>query len=147
MSVDTIAREEVVTVGPEESVAVAATTMRERQVGSLIVVEDEAPVGILTDRDLVIEVLGTDANPDQLLVREVMTADPLTVSADESVQSLFETMANAGIRRLPVVADGKLAGIVTLDDLVVLLSMQLQGLANVIRTESPPYETDGESLF
>lgn len=147
MPIEEIAREDVITAEPDDSIAAVVETMRERNVGSIVVVEDRVPVGIVTDRDLVLEVLATDADPKRTLVEEVMTRDPLTVSVDESILGLFREMANASVRRVPVVADGELAGIVTLDDLIVLLSIELQSLANVIRTESPPYETQGDPLF
>jgi CBS domain-containing protein len=142
MTVREIAREDVVTTTPEAAVVDAVEEMRASNVGSLVVVEGEDPVGILTDRDVVMEVVGTGTDPETTTVESVMSTELTTVDVEAGVMDLFDVIAAEGVRRVPVVEDGSLVGIVTLDDLVVLLSMELQSLANAIRTESPPYETD-----
>lgn len=147
MTVQAIARETVVTVGVDETITDVVDVMRERNVGSVVVIDDGRPVGLLTDRDIVIDVLGEDQDPDETTTGEVMSTDLFTVDPDIGVLDLFREMAHAGVRRVPVVDDEELVGIITLDDLLVLLSMELQSVANIIRTESPPYEVSATNLF
>lgn len=148
MTVQAIARETVVTVDIGDSIDSVVDIMRDRNVGSVVVVDDGKPAGMLTDRDIVIEVLGEDADPHTTTAGEVMSSDLITVETGIGVLDLFREMAQAGVRRVPVVDDAnELVGIVTLDDLLVLLSMELQSVANIIRAESPPYEVDATNLF
>lgn len=147
MTVKEIAREGVVVTEPDSTVSAAVETMRDENVGSLVVVDDGNPVGIVTDRDLVLDVLGQDRDPDEVTVGDVMSEGLFTVEAGIGLLDLIGEMGNEGVRRAPVVEDGELVGIVTLDDLIVLLSMELQGIANIIRAESPPYEVSATDLF
>lgn len=141
MPVETIARDrtELVTVSPDDSIGDVAAIMRDEMVGSAIVERDSEPVGILTDRDLTIEVLAEGKDPSGMTARDVMTPDPATADVDDGVFELCELMREQGVRRMPVVDDGKLVGIVTLDDLIVLLEGEMNDLSEVILSESPPY--------
>lgn len=147
MTVKTIARENVAVIEPGASVSEVVETMRNRNVGSLVIVDDGRPIGIVTDRDLVMEVLATGQDPDKVAVEDVMSGDLFTVSADAGLLDMLGEMGDAGVRRAPLVEDGELVGIVTLDDLIVLLSMELQSIANIIRTGAPPYEVSATDLF
>ncbi|MDY6779354.1 MAG: CBS domain-containing protein [Halobacteria archaeon] len=139
-------RDEVVTVTPDETAVEVAETMKEENVGSVIVVEDETPVGIVTDRDLAMQIIAGDREANETETRDVMTRDLVTVDADDEISDLIETLGDAGVRRMPVVDGGEIAGIVTLDDIVVLLATEHQSISNefqsvrsVITSESPPY--------
>ena len=124
----------------DQSAGNLATVMKEENVGSVIIEEDDRPVGIVTDRDLVVEVLEPRADPTTVTAADVMTETPVTVDADDGVFEAIRQMHEHSVRRMPVTeADGNLAGIVTLDDLLILLSDELDNLAGVIETESPPY--------
>lgn len=147
MTVEALAREKVVCLGPDASVSEAVELMRDRNVGSVVVVDDESPVGILTDRDLALKAIGDDVDAGSLTVADVMSEDLLTVEPGIGVLDLMREMSAEGVRRVPVVEDGELLGIVTLDDLIVLLSMELQSMANLIRSESPPHEVSATDLF
>ncbi|MFB6308180.1 MAG: CBS domain-containing protein [Haloarculaceae archaeon] len=141
MPVSSIARgrEQLVTATPRTPARELVRTMDDRNVGSIIVVEDEKPVGIVTDRDVAMHVVGDDLEHD-VAAEMIMTADPTCVGADEGIFELCQKMQRKSVRRMPVVDDeGRLTGIVTLDDLVVLLQDEMEDIANVIRTESPPY--------
>jgi len=147
-TVDEIARdaEEVVTGTSDETVSDAAETMREENVGSLVVVEKDEPVGIVTDRDITVRVVSEGRDPGATTVGDVMTEDLVVVNAHDEISDLIETLDAADVRRMPVVDDGEIAGIVTLDDIAVLLSVELDGIAeemsslsSVIRSGSPPY--------
>lgn len=106
----------VVTADPATSVQEVAALMRERNVGSVVLVRDGEPVGILTDRDLALGVLADGRSPaDQ--ADGYATAPVVTGDAGIDVRAAAELMVRHGIRRLPIVDDGRLTGIVTLDDI------------------------------
>lgn len=139
MAILDVARTDVVTAHGGQSVGNLATLMSEENVGS-VVEDDGEPVGIVTDRDLVLEVLEPRADPTEVTAAEVMTETPTTVQADEGVLQATAAMYEKAVRRLPVVDDdGHLAGMVTLDDMLVLLTDELVNLTGVIEAESPPY--------
>ena len=110
--------ESVVTAAPERTVREIAELMRERNVGSVVLVEGERPVGFVTDRDLAIGALTDGRNPADPVAAHasspVVTAEP-----GMNVEEAAELMVRHGIRRLPILDGGRLTGIVTLDDLAV----------------------------
>ena len=140
MPVKSIARgaEQLVTAGPDTTVRDLAQLLQEGAVGSVVIVEDGEPVGIVTDRDLALEVINRDLD-FETPASDVMTRDPVTVEAEMGVYEMCEKMKHNGVRRMPVIEDGELVGIVTLDDLVVLLQDEMEDIADVIRSEAPPY--------
>jgi CBS domain-containing protein len=139
MTVSDLMREDVVTAGPEATAGELARRMRDENVGSVVVEEDREPTGIVTDRDLAVGPFAAGERPDARTAREVMTPDPATVATDAGVMELCRRMAEASVRRMPVVDDGRLAGIVTLDDILVLLAREQGRLADVVESESPSY--------
>lgn len=139
MTLETIVRKDVVTASPDTGVRELATAMREETVGSVVIVEEERPVGLVTDRDLTVRILGGDWDPETTTARDVMTSDPVTVPVEAGIFELTEIMEDAEVRRIPVVDGERLAGIVTLDDLYRLLVDELDNLGDVVEAESPPY--------
>jgi len=140
MPVADIARTDVMTASRDQSAGNLATVMKTENVGSVIIENDDEPVGIVTDRDLVLEVLEPRADPSTMTAEEIMTETPVTVDGDQGVFDAIRTLHESSVRRLPVVDDdGTVAGIVTLDDLVVMLSGELGSLGDIIEAESPPY--------
>ena len=154
MQIEKLANEEVVTAGRDSPVRKIAELMFDHSVGSVVIVENDEPVGIVTDRDLAVELLAEDGpvnlfEPDvelaDVTAEDVMTADPLVVDADDELPRVLHHMDEAHARRIPVVDDdGGLVGILALDDVVVHLagesahvSAQLDNVASVIRSESP----------
>lgn len=140
MPVIDVARERVVTVAPDTPLSEVVATMRSEQVGSVIVVEDGEPIGLVSDRDLALEVLDGDGATETTPVGSLCEGDLLTADAGEGVYDLLERMSSKGVRRVPVVEDGDLVGLISLSDIIVLLGMELQHVANTIRTVSPAYE-------
>lgn len=138
MTVGDICTRAVVTARPDESVIEAARRMRDRHVGTLIVIADAAggrrPVGMLTDRDVVVSAVAqTPDKLDLLQVGDVMSRDLITVRTTESVDDALDKMRSHGIRRLPVVkSDGQLEGLVAFDDIVERLSEDLTALAGLV---------------
>jgi CBS domain-containing protein len=132
---------EVYLTGPGRALAEAAQEMRRRHVGTLVVVKpagkEVRPVGILTDRDIVCGQLARGADLHCLTVGDVMSTDLTTVGEDDDVAAVIAQLAKAGVRRAPVVnTKGDLVGIVSLDDLLPVLSKQLAGLARLIGMQS-----------
>lgn len=143
MPVRTVARQrsELVTASPDTPVRELAESMRRQGVGSVVIEREEEPVGIVTDRDLAVEIIAEGKDTTELTARDVMARDPITADADEGIFEVCQLMRERSIRRLPVVDDGKLVGIITLDDLMVLLDDEMGDLSDVIRTESPSWES------
>jgi CBS domain-containing protein len=140
MAIGEICNREVVIVAREAPVPEAARLMRQYHVGDLVVVDELAgprrPVGIVTDRDIVVEVVAMQVAPETLRVGDIMSAELATVRETEGVFETIRYMRDKGIRRLPVVdRDGWLQGIVTLDDLLLLLAEEMGELARLIGRE------------
>lgn len=142
MEIIRLCRRNVVTIRPFEELAAAARLMRQEHVGYLVVVEpafsdgDLRPVGVLTDRDIVVKVLARDENPRALRVGDVMTRDPVVARSTDALVDVLPTMRRIGVRRIPVVDDrGQLAGVMSLDDAIDVLAGELSDVAGSIRTE------------
>jgi CBS domain-containing protein len=140
MSLDRFCRRPLTTVGPEDLVQRAAEVMREQHVGSVVVADaDERPIGVLTDRDVVCRVVGLKLDPARTRVQQVMSEGVGVARKSELVDEVLFRMRQLGVRRLPIVdAAGKAVGIVTLDDLMVLLTAELGQTAAVIRSNRGP---------
>jgi signal-transduction protein with cAMP-binding, CBS, and nucleotidyltransferase domain len=109
--------------------------MRDKAVGALIVTRDGNPVGIATDRDLLTRVVAEGKDPATTTVSEIMSEPLLAVTPETSRTRVVELMSGQGVRRVPVLQDGKLVGVVALDDLFVELSEELSDLAEGNRLE------------
>jgi CBS domain-containing protein len=140
MKIGECCNREVVTAEKDMSIVEVARLMQEHHVGDLIVVENlngrTRPVGIVTDRDLVIEVLAQMAPIDAIRVSDVMSYEIATVSENDELWETLERMRKLGVRRMPVVdAGGVLVGIITLDDLMELMAEAMGHIASLIRRE------------
>jgi len=140
MPVSEICNREVIIVQRDESVLQAAKLMRQHHVGNVVVVEERngrrVPVGIVTDRDLVVEIIAPELDSTVITVGDIAVAELATVRENNGVFEAIQYMRNKGVRRLPVVDDGGgLVGIVTLDDLLVLLAEELGALARLVERE------------
>ncbi|SDJ42471.1 CBS domain-containing protein [Halovenus aranensis] len=147
MAVIDIARTNVVTVGPGESVAAVIRRMHGEAVGSVVVVDDEEPLGLVSDRDLAMAVLDETFDAEETDIVEVVDEETPTIEGDAGVYDLVELLSQKGLRRVPVVEDGELAGIISLSDVVVLLGMELQHVGTAIRSSSPAYERSGMEYY
>ena len=139
MPVEHLARSDVVTASTDESVRDLAATMDDEGVGSVVITDGSEPVGIVTDRDLAMRIIGEGESPDDHAAEDVMTEGIQTIERDGGFYEATEMMSEHGIRRLPVVDDGELTGIITSDDLNELLADEHQQLADVIQAQRPPY--------
>ena len=131
---------DVVCCSPEMRVSVAARLMRQSHVGDLVVVNDPdtdpTPIGMVTDRDIVLEVIGKELNPNTVAVREIMHAPAVIASETDESSQAIERMKSHGVRRLPVMGqNGKLAGVVSLDDLLRQLAADATALVEIVNRE------------
>ncbi|MFP5392386.1 MAG: CBS domain-containing protein [Gammaproteobacteria bacterium] len=120
----------------DTTVQAAAAIMRDQHVGDLVVIDDQAgeriPVGIVTDRDIVVSVIALGLDPTSLQVDDIMSDDLLVMSEADDVYDIIARMRARGIRRVPVVnGAGGLAGIVSADDLVEFLADEMGELARI----------------
>ena len=141
MKAGELCNREVVTATRGMSILDAARLMRDYHVGSLIIVEStenrKEAVGILTDRDIVIEVIAEAVGLDEVTIGDVMSYALLKVSEEESVFETAQRMRARGVRRVPVISGtGELVGILALDDILSLLSEELSLLTKVTSRES-----------
>jgi len=146
MSIGEVCNREVVFARRSDTVLQAAELMRTYHVGSLVVAEDGSdpakPLGIVTDRDLVVEVMAERVVPEDVAVGDVMSNELVTARDDEGVWDVVQRMRARGVRRLPIVnGEGALVGIVTMDDMLELLSGELSALVTLTRREQEREET------
>lgn len=133
---------EVVTVEREELASDAARRMAEYNVGDLIVVGEHdggiaRPVGMLTDRDLVLQVLAKGRDPDEVHVREIVSGNLITATEDEDIESVLAKLNRHAIRRIPIVdRGGSLQGIVSLDDVLEWISDQAHAAMQVVKRQT-----------
>ncbi|MBI1902503.1 MAG: CBS domain-containing protein [Planctomycetia bacterium] len=139
MSVGRICVRDVDTAEAHESVQVAAERMQERGVGTLVVLNAaQEPIGIVTDRDLTARVLARRRDATQTPLSEVMTPGPTTISEEATIESGLSLMRSGGFRRLPVVdRDGKLVGLLSLDDVLTLLAEEFNLIGQLLRRGTP----------
>lgn len=139
MSAGRICVRTVDTVEPGESVQAAAQRMHARNVGTLVVLNSrKEPVGIVTDRDLAVRVLARGLDPIETTVSRIMTRDLETVTEATAIEDALRVMRSGPVRRIPVVDDkGRLAGLLSLDDVLRLLSEEFQSIGRLLREETP----------
>ncbi len=140
MSVGEICNREVIVIQRDEPVLEAARLMRTYHVGALIVIDKPngraIPVGIVTDRDLVVEVLATELDETVITVGDIMTQELFTLKENTATYDAIDLMRRKTVRRLPIVDDaGELVGILTLDDVLEILSEEMLDLAKLVRYE------------
>jgi CBS domain-containing protein len=134
MPVETLLRRPVYTLPGDASCREAAELLRDVGVGCVVVAEEERPLGIVTDRDLVLRVMAPGRDPEKTRLRDVMSGDPVFLANVRGLDEVFVTMRQQHVRRIPVVdAEGRLEGVIALDDLLPLLADQLGDLAQAIR--------------
>ena len=129
MEVEQFCTREVVTIHPAATVTTAAARMSEENVGTLVVVEGQKPVGIVTDRDLVLRVLAKGRAGDDTEIHAVMTPHPECITTGAPMKDAIDQMKANHIRRLVVVdAQQNIVGIIALDDIIDLLTEERQAL-------------------
>ena len=124
-------------VTPRATVLEAIQEMRTRSIGTVVVISDDhKPIGLLTDRDIVVRALADDRRPSQISVEKVMSGGVVTLTEQASIRQATELFRDKGVRRIVIVDEnGRVTGLVAFDDLLVLLGMELGNLANAIVSE------------
>jgi CBS domain-containing protein len=126
---------EVVTAAPSDPIADVANDMARRHVGAVVVVEDQVPVGIVTDRDIALAVAGRCISRREP-IRHIMTSPVTTINQKQGILAATRLIRDNVARRLPIVDDQrKVVGLVSVDDLMVLLGIEISNLTNAIAPE------------
>jgi predicted transcriptional regulator len=140
MKVGDYCKRAVVAIASSADAAQAAKLMRNQHVGFLVVYREgdelKKPVGVLTDRDLVIGVMARDVDPHAVTVDDVMTRDPLTANDCDELSDMLQAMRFAGFRRVPVLdCRGGLTGIMAIDDAIDVVTGLMCDIAGSIKSE------------
>jgi predicted transcriptional regulator len=140
MSIGEICNRDVVIVGRKTSIQEAAKLMRQYHVGDVVIADkrdgEVIPAGILTDRDIIVEIIAKDLPLDSVYADDIMSDEPVTVREDQGVWETIQCMRTKGIRRIIVVNDrGGLVGILSMDDLLELLSEEMSEFAKLFSRE------------
>ena len=139
MPVGELGPEDVATVERDAQISEVVDQLESENVGAIVVIENDEPVGIVTDRDVALalnqmEDLATGE------VQSIMTENPVTLHEDDEDMEISRVIEEENVRRIPVVDDdGKLTGIVTLDDLVATVGEELGNVSDTIESQSPDY--------
>jgi CBS domain-containing protein len=140
MKVGEYCKRAVVAIASSADAAEAAKLMREEHVGFLIVHQEgdalQRPIGVLTDRDLVLGVMAREVDPHAVTVGDVMTRQPLIANDSDDLSDMLQAMRLAGVRRVPVVdVKGALIGIIAIDDAIDVITGLMCDIAGSIKSE------------
>ena len=145
MLVRDVANLNVICCGPDTPIAEVASLMRRHHVGDVVVLDSQqegarVPIGIITDRDILVETLSLDVDPKLFMASDLMSTPVTTAQEDASLNEALAVMRGKNVRRLPVVnRAGSLAGIITSDDLLNMIASELSMIAGLI-VEQPMRE-------
>lgn len=135
--INEVARDDVYTAERDTTIPTILEGMADLDVGSVVIVEGDQPVGIITDREIALALTNTPDIVDKT-ADEFTDEDLVTVSNEDDVFEVLDTMSEAGVRRIPIVDDdGDLTAIVTLDDILVFLEQNLHEVSETIRSQFP----------
>lgn len=123
---DVISGQTLQKVSPQENVRAAAKMMRDRKIAAVVVMEADRLVGIITERDMTCRVIAAGLNPDTAVARDIMTANPDTLSPDDSASDALNMMRERNYRHLPVVKDDRVVGMVSVRDLYAVYKTELE---------------------
>jgi CBS domain-containing protein len=138
MTVFDCCQRNVVSVTPEASVSFVTGLMKDKNIGCVVVTSKDRPVGIVTDRDIVLRRVTTQEDPDQISIDSLMTRDIVTIRGDAGIFEAIQQMKTAGVRRMPVVdLKGHLVALLTVDDIIRLIAREMADIARIIGKESP----------
>jgi CBS domain-containing protein len=136
MSLKSIMIEDITALPSTASVLDAAKFMTDMNVGSVIVTNDDRPSGMITDRDVVAKVIAQGKDSSTTMISEIMVSPVVSITEDKDIVDATQLMSNHGIRRLPITnTGGKLVGVVSLDDVLVQLGMEMQNIATTLKKE------------
>lgn len=140
MSLETLCRREIVCVDVNTIVLEATELMEEMNVGSVVVIQNDRPVGMVTDRDVVLRVVNKKLDPAAVKVGDIMSLEVVTLKQSTGLYEALEQIKESGsrVRRFPIVDDnGAIKGIITLDDVIYLLGKEMADVSSIIESERP----------
>lgn len=140
MSVGRICTREVILADQDETTAEAARRMQSNNVGTLVIIDrdDRRPLGLITDRDITMRVVAEGQHPDETLVRDILTDDPVTVVESTPIEDALSKMRSHGRRRVLVTGgDGALVGLLAMDDILELLAEEMAEIGELIERQEP----------
>lgn len=135
MSLRWYRRPRLVVLKPDSPVLDAARAIEQNRIGAVVVQDRGRVVGIVTDRDLAVRALGRGRDPKATAIRDVMTPSPATLTPEDSVEDAIRLMQERNIRRVPLVDDARVVGMVTLDDLLLDEAASLEALAAIVQSQ------------
>lgn len=139
MTIGKFCKHEIVTAAKNTSVFKATQLMKMHNIGNIVVVDESnggIPIGIFTDRDVAIRIVADEIDPRVLTIGDAMSQDLLILKDHQDIQEAVDMMCAKGVRRAPIInQQGKIIGIATVDDLILLLADELGGLAKLIRKQ------------
>jgi len=138
MIVKDIMRREVIVAKPDVTLREASKVMSQFQIGSLIITEKKKILGIVTERN-VLSAVAKGKNPELVTAEEIMAKNVITIEPDKNIEEAVELMVKNRIKKLPVVRDDKLIGIVTASDIIVVEPKLIQSIASLVSIKLPAY--------
>jgi signal-transduction protein with cAMP-binding, CBS, and nucleotidyltransferase domain len=138
MTIGNICNKRVITINKNLTIQKAANIMADQNIGCLIVTnesDDAMPIGTITDRDIVVKAIAKDLNLKETNVSEIMAESVSTIDENKGVFEVIRMMSERKIRRLPIVRDNQIIGIVAFDDLIIMLAQEINTLAEIPRQQ------------
>jgi CBS domain-containing protein len=137
MTIKKICNSKVITAPVDTSIYEISSLMKKYNIGNIVIIDDKnKPIGIITDRDIVTKVIANDIDQRNLAASDIMSIDLLLLKEYQGIQESLEMMCAKGVRRAPVVNDvGILMGIVSIDDLALLIADEMESYAKLIRKQ------------
>lgn len=135
MQVKQAMTKQVLVTNPNTTIRDVAKIMANHRVGSLVVMEENKIMGIITELDIIWKVVAGDLDPKTTLVQEVMTKEVITIQVDQTLEEASHIMVEHKIKKLPVLEKDKLVGIITATDLISVQPKMIQTLANLLLFE------------
>jgi len=126
-------------VRPDTSVKEVVATMNKFDIGSIVVVQGDRPVGIITERDILRRLVEPCLAPETLTARQIMTSPVLTISETANIEETAKLMARKRVKKLPVINNGKLVGMITYTDIVAKVPTLLSILEELVRPHHRSY--------
>jgi len=129
---------DVITIDPASPVSEAAKLMSKYRIGSVVVVQGEKPVGIITERDIAYSIAATDLKPSQVKVEDIMSSEIKSIGSNKILTEASKLMGKHNIRRLPVIEEGRLVGIISNKDILAVAPSQIEVLRELVSMKEEP---------
>jgi CBS domain-containing protein len=148
MTIESLLSRPVSTLPPHATCAEAARRMSRQNIGSVVIEENGAPVGVVTDRDLALRVIAEELDPAGVTVGQVMSPFPAFSNAHRGIHEALDVMLEMGVRRLPAVnAKGTVVGMLSLDDILIELAEELGKVKRLLEVERSRADMDNQTLY